>query len=111
MRKFGRQTDQRQAFLKSLAANLIIKEKIKTTEARAKEVRSLVEKSITQAKKATLSSRREIARRLPIKPADKLFKEIAPRFKDKKSGYLRITKLGQRLSDGAKMAYVEFIKE
>jgi len=109
-RKFGRITDQRRAFLKSLVANLIIKEKIKTTEARAKEARSLVEKLITQAKKATLSSRREIEKKLPSIPAKKLFKEIAPRFKDKKGGYLRITRLGQRLSDGAKIVYIELIK-
>ena len=111
MRKFGRTTDQRRAFLKSLAANLVLKEKIKTTEARAKEMRSLVERLISYGKKNDLASRRAIAAVLPSSAAKKVYKEIAPRFVERKGGYTRVTKLGQRMSDGAKMAFIEFMKE
>lgn len=110
MRKFGRTTDQRRAFLKSLAANLVLKEKIKTTEARAKEVRSLVERLITYGKKNDLAAKRRLVGALPAAAAKKIYKEIAPRFTDRQGGYTRITKLGQRLTDGAKMVFIEILK-
>lgn len=110
MRKFGRTTDQRRAFLKSLAANLVLKEKIKTTEARAKEVRSLVERLITYGKKNDLAAKRRLAGILPAVAARKIYKEIAPRFIERSGGYTRITKLGQRLTDGAKMVFIEILK-
>ncbi len=110
MRKFGRKKDQRRAFLKSLAVNLITYGRIKTTEARAKEVRSLVERLITYAKKETLAGRKNLNKFLPDKVAKKLAKEIAPRFKERQGGYLRITKLGQRMSDSAKMVILEFVE-
>ena len=109
-RKFGRKTDQRRAFLKSLSANLILREKIKTTEARAKELRSKVERMITYAKKGTLAGQRLVKQNLPENAAKKLIREIAPRFQQTKGGYTRITKIGRRLSDGAKMAFIEFVK-
>ena len=111
MRKFGRTTDQRRAFLKSLAANLILKEKIKTTLARAKEVRSTVERLISRAKKNDLAAKRQAFVALPKMAAQKLIKEIAPRFIDRKGGYTRIIKVSQRMSDGAKMAFIEIIKD
>ena len=110
MRKFGRTTDQRRAFLRSLAANLILKEKIKTTEARAKEVRSLVERLITHGKKNDLAAKRRLAGILPTAAAKKIYKEIAPRLADRKGGYTRITKIGQRMTDGAKMVFIELLK-
>jgi len=110
MRKFGRTTDQRRAFLKSLAANLVLKERIKTTEARAKEVRSLVERLIGYGKKNDLASRRRILAALPLVAAKKVYKEISPRFIERKGGYTRITKIGQRMSDSAKMAFIEILK-
>lgn len=110
MRKFGRTTDQRRAFLKSLAANLVLREKIKTTEARAKEMRSLVERLITYGKKNTLASRRALVAALPAAAAKKVYKEIAPRFAERKGGYTRITKVGQRMTDGAKMVFIELLK-
>lgn len=110
MRKFGRTTDQRRAFLKSLAANLVLKEKIKTTEARAKEVRSLVERLISYGKKNDLAARRRIAAILPLVAAKKVYKEIAPRFAERHGGYTRITKIGQRMSDSAKMVFIELLK-
>lgn len=109
-RKFSRTTDQRKAFLKSLAANLVLKEKIKTTEARAKELRGVVERLITQAKKGGLAKQRLVAGALPAAAAKKLFKEIAPKFLERKGGYTRLTKIGRRLSDGAMMTMIEIIK-
>jgi len=111
MRKFGREKDQRRAFKKSLVANLILKEKIKTTESRGKEIRSLAERLITCAKKGTLAGTRQAARFLPSPVVKKLIKEIAPRFKERKGGYTRITKLGRRMSDGAPMVFIEIIRE
>ncbi|PIV38349.1 MAG: 50S ribosomal protein L17 [Candidatus Portnoybacteria bacterium CG02_land_8_20_14_3_00_45_8] len=110
MRKFGRGINQRRAFLKGLAANLILKEKIKTTEARAKELRAVVERLISYAKKGTLAGRRQVISALPSAAAKKLFKEITPRFKERRGGYTRIIKLGQRMSDGAKMVFMEFVE-
>ena len=110
MRKFGRTTDQRRAFLKSLVANLVLKEKIKTTEARAKEVRSLVERLISYGKKNDLAARRRIIAVLPLVAAKKVYKEISPRFSQRQGGYTRITKVGQRMTDGAKMVFIEILK-
>ena len=109
-RKLSRKKDQRKALLKSLAAALILKEKIKTTEAKAKEVSGFVEKQITRARIGSLHSRRLLARFFHQKIIKKLVDEIAPRYKERKGGYTRIIKLGQRKIDGAKMAIIELIK-
>jgi len=109
-RKFHRQRDQRKALLKSLVRALLLKEKIRTTEAKAKEVSSLVEKLVTKAKKKGLSTRRLLIKFLSKELAKKLTDEIAPRYKERKGGYTRIIKLGPRRSDGAKMAVIELIK-
>lgn len=109
-RKFGRTADYRKAFLSNLGNSLILKERIRTTEARAKEIRPLVEKMINMAKKETLSSRRLLLKSLAIKPVNKLFKELVPRFKERQGGYLRILKIANRKNDGARMAIIEFVK-
>jgi len=108
--KFSRERDQRRALLKSLATPLILEEKIKTTEAKAKTISSLVEKYITKAKRGDLHSRRLLGRFLSPKIVKKLVDEIGPRYKERKGGYTRIIKLGRRKSDGAKMAIVELLK-
>jgi len=110
-RKFGRKKNQRNALMISLALNLIIKEKIKTTLAKAKELRPFIEKLTTHAKTDTLSKRRLIMSKVfnREKETKKLFEKIAPKYIDRKGGYTRITKLGRRLSDSAEMAYIEFI--
>lgn len=109
-RKFGRETNQRAALIKSLACNLIKHEKMITTEAKAKEIRPVVEKIVTKAKDDTVASRRIVNQKLVSpKIVAKLFKEIAPKYKDRRGGYLRIVKLGQRGGDGSKMAIVEFV--
>jgi large subunit ribosomal protein L17 len=113
-RKFGRQRDQRKALLKSLAANLILKEKITTTEAKAKELRPFVEKIITKSKSAkgknNLAVVRYLAGYLPVKARQKIIKEIGPRYQSRPGGYTRIIKKGLRQRDGAKMAIIELVK-
>ncbi|MBZ9571828.1 50S ribosomal protein L17 [Patescibacteria group bacterium] len=109
-RKFSRKSNQRKALLKSLARALILNEKIKTTETKAKEVSRFLEKFITKAKKRDLSSRRLLLRFFPKKLVKKLIEDIAPRYKERGGGYTRIIKLGPRKSDGAKMAIIELIK-
>jgi len=96
--------------LKGLAANLILKEKIKTTQARAKELRTLIDCLISCAKKGDLARRRLIAGFLPAGAAKKLIKEVAPRYQGRAGGCTRIIKIGRRMSDGAEMVYIEFVK-
>ena len=109
-RKLSRKTGQRKALLKSLARELFLREKIKTTEAKAKEVSVFAEKQITKAKKANLASRRLLAKNFSSKIVKKVVDEIAPRYKERRGGYTRIIKLGPRKSDGAKMAIIELVK-
>lgn len=109
-RKFHRKKGQRKALLKSLIENLVIREKIETTEAKAKEIKPLAEKFITIAKKQNLASLRIILSRLNKKAAQKLYYQIAPRYSERKGGYLRIIKGGKiRKNDGSKMAIIEFV--
>ena len=111
-RKFSRTKTQRRALLTSLASNLIIREKIKTTLAKAKELRPFVEKLVTSAKKDSVANRRLVASSLGGSRASevkKLFGMIAPKYTDKKGGYTRILKLGARKSDSAEMAIIEFV--
>ncbi len=106
----SRKIGPRRALIKGLAANLVLYEKIKTTEAKAKTVRSYVERLVTVAKEPTLSNRRILISRLPTEgPAKKLIEVLGPRYKDRRGGYLRITKLGQRKGDKAKIAIIEFV--
>lgn len=109
-RKFGRTRDARRAFLKSLATALIVEEKIRTTEARAKELRRFLEPLVTTAKRgATQIVIREIRKSLPSKAALKLVRDIGPRFADRPGGYTRLTRLPRRTSDGAPRAVIEFV--
>ena len=108
-RKFGLKRDPRKAFIKSLAVNLIMKGKIKTTEARAKEMRSQVERLITKTKKGDLAGIRYAERLLPKATVAKLTKEVAPRYKERAGGYTRIIKLGARMSDSAPMTIIELV--
>lgn len=109
-RKFGRKRGQRQAFVKGLAANLIVRRKITTTEARAKEVRPVVERFVTHAKKQNLASLRFLLSKLPKNAVYALYHDIAPKYADRKGGYTRITKLAKRRThDSAPMARIEFV--
>ena len=109
-RKLSRKTDQRRALLRGLVNSLFLREKIKTTEAKAKAAASLAEKQITLAKNGSLASRRLLAKKFSTEIIKKLFDKIAPRYKERKGGYTRIIKIGPRKSDGAKMVIIELVK-
>src|SRR3989344_666212 len=92
-RKFGRETNQRRALMKSLAVNLIKNDKIKTTK----------------AKGGDLAKRRMVASAIGILSTKKLFDKIAPKYKDRNGGYTRITKMPRRKTDGSKISIIEFV--
>jgi large subunit ribosomal protein L17 len=109
-RKFSMKIGPRNAMLRVLVNNFFLHEKIKTTEAKAKELRSVAEKMITRGKNATLSDRRILAQNLTQTMTKKVIETLAPQYKDRQGGYTRIIKLGPRNSDGAKMAIIELVK-
>jgi large subunit ribosomal protein L17 len=110
-RKFDRAGDERKALLKGLVSDFIRHERMKTTEAKAKEMRPLVEKMITLGKDGTVHARRQAFAFVNDKDVvSKLFGEIAPRFASRPGGYTRIIKLGPRLGDGAPMAQIELVE-
>jgi len=109
-RKLSRKKNQRKALLKSLANSLLLKEKIETTEAKAKEISRFVERQISRAKVGNLASRRLLSDFFSSQIVKKLIDEIGPRYKERKGGYTRIIKLGRRESDGARTAIIELVK-
>jgi large subunit ribosomal protein L17 len=110
VRKFGREKNQRVALLKGLALSLIKEEQIMTTEAKAKELRPYVEKMVTKAKNPTIAVKRDLSADLYNKKLSvKKLVDLGVRYQDRKGGYTRIVKLPPRLSDGARMAVIQFI--
>jgi large subunit ribosomal protein L17 len=110
-RKFDRPGDERKMLFRNLVTDLMKHERLKTTEAKAKEVRPLAEKMITLGKDGTVHARRQAMAFINDKDVvKKLFDEIAPRFATRPGGYTRIIKLGQRLGDGASMAQLELVE-
>jgi large subunit ribosomal protein L17 len=110
-RKFGREKNERKAFVRSLLINLIRHGRIETTLARAKEIRPFVEKLITLSKEDTVARRRLVSSRILNQEAElgMLFTQYAPKYKDVAGGYTRILKLTTRISDGAEKAIIEFV--
>ncbi|KRN89815.1 50S ribosomal protein L17 [Ligilactobacillus ceti] len=123
-RKLGRTSSQRKAMLRNLTTDLLVNEKIVTTETRAKEVRKFADKMITLGKKGDLASRRRAAAYLMDVVADvkedgddivvqtavqKLFNDLAPRFAEREGGYTRIIKMDPRRGDAAKMVVLELV--
>ncbi|GGJ92951.1 50S ribosomal protein L17 [Lentibacillus kapialis] len=115
-RKLGRKTDHRMAMLRNLASDLIIHERIETTEAKAKDLKSIVDKMITLGKRGDVHARRQAASFLYDQEANedetviqKLFDDVAARYEDRQGGYTRVLKLGPRQGDGAKMAIIELV--
>ncbi len=113
-RKQGKVLDRkvgpRRALLKNLAASVVLYEKVKTTEAKAKAVRPYVERLVTVAKRPTLANRRRLLRKLPSEGSvKKLLEVLGPRYALRPGGYTRITKLTSRLGDRAAMALIEFV--
>jgi large subunit ribosomal protein L17 len=126
--KLGRNSSARKALLRDLVTDLILNERIETTEAKAKELRSIADKLITLGKRGDLHARRQAAEFVRInrsytenegeeathhKNVDavkKLFEDIAPRYQERNGGYTRILKLGPRRGDGAPMVFIELVK-
>ncbi len=110
-RSFGRDHDQREALLRGLAKSLIMHERISTTEAKAKELRPIIEKLVTAGRINTVANRRLVASRLgnDAEAVKKLFTAIAPRYVDRAGGYTRITKRSVTATDGRKTAYISFV--
>ena len=117
-RKLGRLSHQRKAMLRDLATDLIINERITTTETRAKELRRTVEKLITLGKRGDLHARRQAASVVRNEIANtetnetalqKLFADIAPRYTERNGGYTRIIKTAPRRGDSAPMAVIELV--
>ena len=123
-RKLGRTSSQRKAMLRDLTTDLLINERIVTTEARAKEVRLTAEKMITLGKRGDLHARRQAAAYVRneiasveeqedsviVKSAlQKLFSDLAPKYADRKGGYTRILKTAPRRGDGAPMVIIELV--
>ena len=109
-RKLGKPTDQRMAMLRGLVADLLNYGQIKTTVTRAKEVQPLAEKMITLAKDNTLVSYRQALGFITKEDvANKLFKEIGPKYADRNGGYTRIVRIGPRRGDAAEMAIIQLV--
>ena len=109
-RKLGRKVGNRRALLMNLASQMITHKKIKTTDAKAKELRTFIEPLITLAKKNDIHSRRMVVRKLPNKNIVRtLFDDIAPKYADRPGGYTRIVKLGYRDNDRASVSIIEFV--
>jgi|SRR3989344_2255639 len=109
-RILSRPKNQRTALLRTLATSLFLHGKIKTTEAKAKELRIVAEKWITRAKNNKVSNRRILTKELSAKTVKNLVDQIAPGFIERQGGYTRIIKLGPRKSDGANMTIIELVK-
>lgn len=112
VKKLGRTKSHRKAMLANMAASLFMYRIIKTTEAKAKEVRKLAEKLITLAKRGDLHAHRQVYDVIrDRKLVKKIFDEIAPKFNDREGGYTRVVKLGIRKGDGAPLSVVELLIE
>ena len=107
-RQLSRTASHKKAMLCNMATSLFRHERIKTTQAKAKELRPFAERLITLARRGDLHARRQAARRIHDKEAlKKLFDTIGPRYADRDGGYMRILKMGQRKGDGAEVALVQ----
>jgi large subunit ribosomal protein L17 len=111
-RRLGRTTSHREAMFRNLVTSFLNYEKITTTDAKAKEIRSVAEKMITLGKRGDLHSLRQAASYIREKSiVTKLFTTIAPRYKDRPGGYTRIVKLGIRQGDAAPVSLIELVEE
>jgi large subunit ribosomal protein L17 len=114
--KLGRNSDQRKALLRDLVTDIIIHERIVTTESKAKELKKLADKMITLAKDGSLSARRRAAETVRFEEVkegqnalQKLFSDLGPRYQEREGGYTRVIKTVPRRGDGAPMAIIEFV--
>jgi large subunit ribosomal protein L17 len=109
-RKLKRDKNERKALIKGLMSALVLKGKIKTTEAKAKAIKGEVDKLITKARKETLLAKRLLEKKLHPAAIEKLVKEIAPRFSKRQGGYTRIIKLERRVGDNAQVVIMEWVE-
>lgn len=111
-RRLGRKTSHRIAMFRNMVTSLLNHERIVTTDAKAKEIRSVAEKMISLGKRGDLHAHRQAAAYIREKSVvTKLFSTIAPRYKERQGGYTRIIKLGQRLGDAASLSVIELVQE
>ena len=111
-RKLNRNSSHRIALMRTLAISIILHESIKTTLAKAKEIRGFLEPLVTLAKENNVANQRKVYAKLRDKAAvAKLFNEIGPRFFERPGGYLRVIKRGHRLGDKSPIAQIEFLQE
>ncbi len=109
-RSLSRSPSHRRALLRNLATSLFLHERIRTTTARARELRPYAERLVTLARRGDLHARRQAARRIADREVlGKLFDDIGPRYADRPGGYTRILKLGPRKGDAADMALIELV--
>lgn len=108
-RRFGRNSSHKRALMRNLTTSLILHERIQTTDTKAKELRSVVEKMITLGKRGDLHARRLAASFVIGKDAVQKLFEIAPRYTETRGGYTRIIKVGRRLGDAAPISIIELI--
>jgi large subunit ribosomal protein L17 len=110
--KIGRTSAHRRSLLANAVCSLIEHGRISTTLVKAKEIRRVADKMVTQAKKGTLHARRLVIADLhQVDKVGKLFSEIAPKYKERQGGYTRIIKLGPRVGDAAEMCLLEFVED
>ena len=110
-RRLGLRSDHRRSVLRNSVTSLLDKEKIVTTETRAKEIKRLADKMITLGKKGDLHARRQAMSYLTSEAVVyKLFNDLAPRYEERQGGYTRIMKMGNRRGDGAPMAVIELVE-
>jgi large subunit ribosomal protein L17 len=108
-KRLGRTSAHRLALYRNLVAELVKRDRIETTDAKAKELRRIADRMVTLGKQGTLAARRRAAAYMRSPQAvSRLFAEVAPRFSDRPGGYTRVTKLGLRTGDAAPMSIIEF---
>jgi large subunit ribosomal protein L17 len=110
-RKLSRKTGPRMSLFKNLTVSVLRYERVKTTEAKAKEVRGIVDGLITTAKRGDLQARRALSSQMPHEPliVDKLMGELATKYADRSSGFTRISRIGERLGDAAPIVQIELV--
>jgi large subunit ribosomal protein L17 len=108
-KQLGRKMNERNALLKTMAVSFVKYGKITTTETKAKVLKTYIEKLITKGKQETVTAQRLIATKVGVASARKIVKEIAPKYKTRNGGYLRVIKIKTRLSDSARMAVLELV--
>ncbi len=109
-RKLGRTSAHRKALLRNMVTSLLEHEQIRTTDAKAKELRGVAEKMITLGKRGTLHARRQALQTIRSKDVtSKVFAELADRYRERPGGYTRVIKLGQRAGDAAPMSIIELV--